>query len=557
MRRKKLLSAILSLTLVANMYSICAYAAPEDSAESVVSSDSSTVMSDSPEEENDGDNVASTEGDVSKEDVTTTTADESSIPPEVNDSTSTSDDSKNDEEEVKSVKGGEVCINLGGGLDINMLKGISFSIINVTDDTMIREFMFSDSSQCLVEEDYICIDLEDCQFSTDKEYKIVWGSMPVYDMYMGYTLVCGERVEGNEASFTVKEVPFYNEDGEEVMKLFPPVIEAGVCYAEGRYIEVENMTRGEEAIRNAEVVVRYRGNDSTYTTDEKGMFMIPIYDNDWNVIFVSANDGAGHFLENIQLDNYASDAMGVQRYTLYWEDGDTYGNDWGYDSDISCNVNVTVNSNGDASLYTDYKSGVKIGVTPQGAENSIYEFTVDGGGEIELPAFDKGAYNLSVEDANGYDVYLSSTTLNVDGNVQNLNVTLTPKYSLKVVKVVGGNVVPVSFTIDDNSYNSDGEYIFETHPTSTFVVKDNDTGETYDVSIPWEYTEVVLTLGDNPGVAVNGAIGDSAGGSSGKLIGSNENPKTFDGIAGIVGGLIITAGITGVVVYKKKKGIKM
>lgn len=546
-RNKRFLSLVVGLALMVNMGTASSLVFAEDTTEetSAVTTEVDVTEESTETEVEESETETETEVETTEEETEAETEKETEKVTEA------------DKEDTKglTVTGGAILLTTSSGLDVSVFKGFSYKLINVTDNKTIFEGKIDGSESGFIKQ----INLEKCTFDSSKEYKVEWGRFPESDMRIISTDIIAYNVHEEESyEVTFRPLETVDESGKECV--MSPCIKVMLGYGDNTFLRLFNRNRQLEPIVGGTVNVEYNGGTKVYTTDKNGYVIVPVYDGNWDMT-VSGSMGDGHVLYETDIAGtsmFGGSDVGTFDYTLTWDDGDTFYNIWGYDADCSAKLDVKINHNGDTSLFPDFEPSVMIGVKKKGSSDVITNVMINGEGEVKVPALEKGEYELTVLDNDGYEVKLSSTIFKADEDTDNITVTLEPMHYLTVVKKMQGQVVKASFTINEKSYETDDEYTFETHPTASFVVIDNETKEEYNVDIPWGYRGVVLTMGDNPSVDVVGAIEDGTGnGSSGSLVGSNGNPKTFDKIAGIVVATVSVVGVAGAVIYRKKKSIKM
>lgn len=546
MVKKKLISILVALSVITSMGMTGVYA--DEPTDAIVTMEATEVVTDTATE--------ATEVETAT-DIATEPTEETGVSTEVGtENTEVTDGTTESTETTTTVVEGEPMKVDGGvisfdthSVPLNMFNGVTYKITDESGAEVASGKINSTDDKTLSREDFKGTLVE------GKKYKLSIGGLNS-DMKVSAIDIYAYDAHAqntNEVEFTaIKQLI---EADESVFG--KPVIDIALQYAEGNFIKVYNETRDGKPIKGVMVNVTYGGSTKPYVTDDNGYILIPVYNNDWDMT-LSGSDNENHILHDHKVDGNKmfGGSTGLFEYPVIWGDGDTYYSLWGYDSDCSAVIKTKVNHIHDTSLYSEKEliPEVKVGVFEKSSSICMGEFIIGSTEEFRLPAYDKGEYELKVINAGGYIVKFSKDTFTA-GNDETITAEFTPRHYLTVVKKVGGKVVNASFTIKDKKYESAGEYTFETHPISTFTVTDNDTKEEFEVTIPPQYEGVILTLGDNPDVELVGLIEDKGDGSAtgGSMVGSNSNPKTYDGIMGVAAGLSLCGVGAGYLIYRKKK----
>lgn len=165
-------------------------------------------------------------------------------------------------------------------------------------------------------------------------------------------------------------------------------------------------------------------------------------------------------------------------------------------------ISTTMKINGNTDISTDWtKVDIELKDTKTGA---TFDYTIDKDTK-ELDGILDGTYVVSVKStAAKVDMDKKITVKNGKGN---LSLTVSPNHILEVIKRVDGKNTSYNFSVinaSDKSYKGTNAIRFGVTPGDTFMVKDNDTEEVFNVTISDKMGVTKLVLGEGVVLSADG-----------------------------------------------------
>lgn len=165
-------------------------------------------------------------------------------------------------------------------------------------------------------------------------------------------------------------------------------------------------------------------------------------------------------------------------------------------------ISTSMKINGNTDISTDWTSvDIELKDSNSGA---TFDYTVTKDTK-ELDGLPDGTYIVTVKStAAKVDIDKKVTVKNGKGS---LSLTVAPNHILEVIKRVDGKNTNYNFTVvnaNDKSYKGSSAIRFGVTPGDTFMVKDNDTGEVFNVTITEKIGVTKLVLGEGVILSADG-----------------------------------------------------
>lgn len=165
-------------------------------------------------------------------------------------------------------------------------------------------------------------------------------------------------------------------------------------------------------------------------------------------------------------------------------------------------ISTSIKINGNTDISTDWTSvDIELKDTKTGA---TFDYTIDKDTK-ELDGILDGTYVVSVKStAAKVDIAKNITVKNGKGS---LSLTVSPNHILEVIKRVDGKNTSYNFSVinaSDKVYKGSNAIRFGVTPGDTFMVKDNDTDEVFNVTITEKMGVTKLVLGEGVVLSADG-----------------------------------------------------
>lgn len=168
-------------------------------------------------------------------------------------------------------------------------------------------------------------------------------------------------------------------------------------------------------------------------------------------------------------------------------------------------ISTSMKVNGSTDI-SDYWTEVEIQLKNT-KDGSTFDYTLNKDTK-ELDNIPNGTYNVTVKSKTAKVDVAKQVTVR-DGKA-NLSMTVSPNHILEVVKRVDGKYVNYNFSVinaanvKDKQYKGSKATRFGVVPNETFMVKDNDTGEVFNVTIGEKIGVTKLILGEGVILSADG-----------------------------------------------------